>query len=98
MMGLPALVCGWFFMRLGGGSVRRQAVVGGLSGALGVVLAALVLAGLLVSGGEDFFGVAKIALLAHVPVILIEGLVSAFTVGFLARVKPELLRPMTLRT
>ncbi|MFZ7128339.1 MAG: cobalt transporter CbiM [Desulfobacterales bacterium] len=98
MMGLPALVCGWFFMRLGGGTVRRQAVVGGLSGALGVVLAALVLAGLLVSGGEDFFGVAKIALLAHVPVILIEGLVSAFTVGFLARVKPELLRPMTLRT
>jgi cobalt/nickel transport system permease protein len=69
----------------------RQAVVGGLAGALGTVLAALILAGLLVTGGEDFFGVAKIALLVHVPVIVIEGLVSGFTIAFLARVKPEML-------
>jgi cobalt/nickel transport system permease protein len=45
-----------------------------------------------VSGGEDFFGVAKIALAAHVPVFIIEGLVSFFTIGFLVKVKPELLR------
>jgi cobalt/nickel transport system permease protein len=67
-------------------------VVGGLAGALGTVLAAFVLAALLMTGGEDFIGVAKVALLAHVPVILIEGLVSAFTLGFLARVKPEMLQ------
>ena len=57
------------------------------------MLAALILAILLVTGGEDFFGVAKIALLAHVPVIIVEGAVSAFTIGFLARVKPDLLKP-----
>jgi cobalt/nickel transport system permease protein len=54
-------------------------------------MAAIFLAVLLATGGEDFFGVAKIALIAHVPVIIIEGLVSAYTIGFLARVKPELL-------
>jgi cobalt/nickel transport system permease protein len=67
-------------------------LVGGIVGAAGTVLAALGLAVLLVTGGEDFFGVAKIALAAHVPVIIIEGAVSAMTIGFLARVKPALLR------
>lgn len=93
MMGLPALVCGWLFQRFKGRTRPRQALVGGLAGALGTVLAAIILALLLVTGGEDFLGVAKIALLAHVPVVIIEGLVSAFTIGFLARVKPELLQP-----
>ena len=76
----------------------RQAIIGGLAGALGTAMAALILAGLLVTGGEDFLGVAKIALLAHVPVIIIEGLVSAFTIGFLARVKPALLQPAFTRS
>jgi cobalt/nickel transport system permease protein len=97
MMGLPALVCGWLFQRFKGRVQLRQAFVGGLVGALGTALAAMILALLLATGGEDFFGVAKIALLAHVPVIIIEGLVSAFTIGFLARVKPALLQPSFLR-
>jgi cobalt/nickel transport system permease protein len=97
MMGLPALVCGWFFQRFKGRTQLRQAFVGGLVGALGTALAAIILATLLATGGEDFFGVAKIALLAHVPVIIIEGVVSALTIGFLARVKPALLQPSFLR-
>jgi cobalt/nickel transport system permease protein len=97
MMGLPALVCGWFFQRFKGRTQLRQAFVGGLVGALGTALAAIILATLLATGGEDFSGVAKIALLAHVPVIIIEGVVSALTIGFLARVKPALLQPSFLR-
>jgi cobalt/nickel transport system permease protein len=98
MMGLPALACGWFFRRYKGKTQLRQAVVGGLVGAFGTALAAIILAILLVTGGEDFTGVAKIALLAHVPVIIIEGVVSAFTIGFLARVKPVLLQPSFLHS
>jgi len=98
MMGLPALACGWFFQKFKGQTRTRQVVIGGLVGALGTALAAVFLAALLVTGGEDFFGVAKIALLAHVPVIVIEGLVSAFTIGFLIRVKPVLLQPSFIRS
>jgi cobalt/nickel transport system permease protein len=98
MMGLPALLCGGFFHCLKGRTRIRQMAIGALAGALGTTLAAAMLALLLASGGEDFFGVAKIALAAHLPVILIEGAVTAFTVGFLARVKPELLEPGFLRT
>lgn len=92
MMGVPALFCGWLFARFRGRAGARQALLGGVVGALGTGLAAIFLALLLVSGGEDFFGVAKIALAAHVPVFIIEGLVSFFTIGFLVKVKPELLR------
>jgi cobalt/nickel transport system permease protein len=97
MMGLPALVCGWVFQKFKGRTIVRQAVAGGVIGALGTALAAIILALLLATGGEDFFGVAKLALLAHVPVFIIEGLVSAFTIGFLARVKPDLLQPPFIR-
>lgn len=98
MMGLPAILCGWFFQRCKGRTQLRQAVVGGMAGVIGSALAAVILAILLATGGEDFFGVAKIALIAHVPVFIIEGMVSAFTIGFLARVKPELLQPLFMRS
>jgi len=98
MMGLPALACGWFFQRYKGRTQLRQVIIGGLAGALGTALAAIILAALLVTGGEDFFGIAKIVLLAHLPVIIIEGVVSAFTIGFLARVKPALLQPAFTRS
>lgn len=97
MMGLPALLCGWFFQAFKGQTRARRMIIGGMAGALGTVLAAVFLALLLASGGEDFFGVAWIALTAHVPVLLIEGGVTACTVGFLARVKPELLQSAFVR-
>ncbi|TYO99186.1 cobalt/nickel transport system permease protein [Geothermobacter ehrlichii] len=92
MMGLPALFCGLIFQTLKGQDNRRQMLVGGLAGGLGTLLAAVLLACLLATGGEDFFGVAKLALLAHLPVIGIEAVVTAITISFLARVKPELLQ------
>ncbi len=92
MMGVPAMACGWFFQACKGRTRIKQTIVGGLAGGGGTAFAAVFLALLLVAGGEDFFGVAKIALLAHVPVIIIEGAVSALTIGFLARVKPSLLQ------
>jgi cobalt/nickel transport system permease protein len=98
MMGVPAVICGWFFQQVRGRTRMRQAVAGGLAGAFGTFLAAVFLAGLLATGGEDFFGVAKIALAAHVPVIAIEGVMSGLTIGFLARVQPALLEPLFHKT
>lgn len=91
MMGLPALAAGAAFRRLKGKTLARHMVVAAFCGGACVILAVGVLAGLLYSGGEDFLGVAKVAALAHLPVVGIEGAVSAFTVSFLFKVKPELL-------
>jgi cobalt/nickel transport system permease protein len=91
MMGIPALACGWVFRITRGRSQVSHTVSAAFCGGLGVLLAALMLALLLMSGGEDFLGVAKLAIYVHVPVIIIEAAVSAFAVSFLYKVKPELL-------
>lgn len=91
MMGVPALLCGLVFHRLRGTTKLSNAVVGGLVSAVGVLLAALLLALLLATGGEEFLGVARMAVLAHVPVMVVEGVVGGFVISFLFRVKPELL-------
>jgi cobalt/nickel transport system permease protein len=92
MMGLPAIACGWLFEYFKGSTLSRHILVGAACGGLGVTLAGIILAGLLFSSGEDFLGVAKIALIAHLPVIFIEAAVCGFTVSFLYKVKPELLK------
>jgi len=91
MMGVPALVAGWVFRVLKGRSLLSHVLAGALAGGLGVVLAVIILSGLLLTGGEDFLGVVKIAMVAHLPVIVIEAVVSAFAVSFLYKVKPDLL-------
>lgn len=96
MMGLPALACGFLFRRFRGRSRMSNTLTGALVSGGGVLLAALILAALLATAGEDFWGVARIALAAHIPVMLIEGVVGGCTVSFLFRVKPEMLAARTL--
>lgn len=93
MMGLPAVFCGLLFRLLCGKTLKMHTIAGGLAGGLGTLLSAVILAALLFTAGEDFLGVAKLALLAHLPVVCIEAGVSAFIISFLFRVKPELLNP-----
>lgn len=88
MMGLPALLSWWLFR------FARKANVfmaGFISGASGILFGTFILAIFLVTTGIEFIGVAKIAILAHLPVMLIKGLVTGFVATFLTKVKPELL-------
>jgi cobalt/nickel transport system permease protein len=98
MMGLPALFCGLLFQTIRGKTVLSHTIAGAVCGGLGTAMAATVLACLLATAGENFVGVAKLALAAHVPVFFVEAGVSAFTVSFLFRVKPELLTTGRFRT
>lgn len=61
------------------------------SGAGAVAFAAVVMAASLLFTDEKFFAVATTAIVAHIPVIIIEGIVAAVCVAFLTKVKPELL-------
>jgi cobalt/nickel transport system permease protein len=45
----------------------------------------------LIFTGESFMQAAKVLVLAHLPVMFLEGLVVAFCLAFLMKVKPELL-------
>lgn len=95
MMGVPAVFSGILFRSLSGRRVFRAPISAGVAGAVGVIFAAIILAVLLTLSGKYFWGVAKIAVVAHIPVAVIEGFVSAFTVSFFQRVKPELINGVT---
>lgn len=93
MMGFPALLAGVVFKFFKGASLGRHVFAGVLSGVLGTGMAIVILALLLVSCGEDFIGVGKLAFMANLPVIVIEGIISGFTVSFLYKVRPVFLDP-----
>jgi cobalt/nickel transport system permease protein len=59
----------------------------------GAVLATALLNCLVLSWGgqEDWHTLALLVFVAHLPVALVEGIVVGFAVGFLAKVKPEML-------
>ena len=85
---------------LGARWIRRPGLAGTLAafvcGAGAVALSAIIMAAALIFTDEGFFSVAATAVAVHLPVMAIEGFITAICVGFLAKVKPELLpRPDT---
>jgi cobalt/nickel transport system permease protein len=91
-MALPAVLCFLVF----GPMLRADGLVRTV-GAFCCGFVAVLLAGCLTSlalalSGEAFFAMAKVILLAHLPIMVIEGLLTAMAVGFLAKVRPEMLR------
>jgi cobalt/nickel transport system permease protein len=91
-MALPALVCSWLFARLVKNGPGWGPTLGGFAaGFLAVLGSSLLVALSLVSAGEQFANMARIIVLAHLPVMIIEGLLTAAVVGFLRRVRPAML-------
>ena len=97
-MALPAFLCGLLFRPLLGSGRRAVALAaGGAAGFLGVLLAGCLTSTALALSGEAFVTAAQAVLLAHVPVMVMEALLTALAVGFLAKVQPALLvRPPVL--
>lgn len=72
----------------------QRLMIGGILGGLGVILTLILYYLVLRFGsieGEDLQALANIAFVLHVPVLVIEIIVTALLVDFLYRVKPELL-------
>ena len=91
-MSFPAVFCFYAF-RFG---IRSEKV--GLSmlcafmcGFFSILLGSVLVAVALAFTGESFFNAAKVIVLAHIPVMIIEGIIVAACVKFLKKVKPEIL-------
>lgn len=92
MIGLPALLAYKIFDLHRNFSFKLTEIVfGALSGSLAVFFSTLLLAVFLASTGDVFIGAARIAALAHLPVIIVEAIITGFAVSFIRKVKPELL-------
>lgn len=92
IMAVPAVAAhyGLRALRVGPKSASLALVSGGL-GAVAILLASLVMAGILATAGDAFTVVAVSVLAAHIPILVLEGLVTSAVVGFLQKVSPELL-------
>ncbi|MCG6894116.1 MAG: cobalt transporter CbiM [Desulfobacteraceae bacterium] len=91
IMAVPGLVCYYLFRSMLWKSARLRIAAGFGCGFLGVLLAGLIAAAALVISEESFLEVAGLILAAHVPVMFIEGIVSASGVAFIHKVQPSLL-------
>jgi len=94
----PAILCYALFKTGARSDVRSMSIVFSfLCGFCGILFGSLILALALIFTGEAFFAVAKLVVAAHLPVMVIEGLITAFCVQFLKRVKPEMLEVVYAR-
>lgn len=89
-MALPPVLCFYAFrplLKRGTFSLRTAAFLCGLAA---VGLSAIFTSGTLALGGENFVNSAKILLVSSAPIMVIEGLITAVIIVFLAKVRPQI--------
>jgi len=91
-MAVPAVVCYLLYASF----VRSRnstlaAVAGFLAGVTGILLAGIIVALSLIFTGERFLNVARLFIIVHSPVMIVEGLLTAFIVVFIRKMKPAIL-------
>ncbi len=89
---LPAVLM-YYLCRhgIGAASPKVAATWGAVGGAGAVALTTLMVAGSLALAGEAFWLAAQATLVAHIPVMVVEGFVTAAAVLLIRKVKPEFL-------
>lgn len=93
MMGTPAVLAYEIFnLRKNFSFAANEFIFGALAGASAVFSGTLILALALITTGSEFMGMAKYAALVHLPVMIIEAIITGFIASFLMKVKPEILK------
>ena len=92
-MAVPALVSYFLFGRLARRTRKSyiSSVSAFLAGSLAIFLSGIFVGFSLYLTGEAFLLAAKLLVAGHIPVMLIEGIITAACVTFLKKVTPELL-------
>ncbi len=91
IMAVPAVFCYLVFGRYVHRSSRAAAKAAFSCGFIAVLLSGLLLGLSLIFTEENFLEVAGILVVAHIPVMVIEGIITAVCVTFLRKVRPEML-------
>ena len=95
IMALPATICYLIFGRFVGRNSRASAIAAFACGSLSVLLSGLLVASALIFTEENFLKVSAVIIAVHIPVMIIEGIVTALCVAFLRKVRPEMLLQRT---
>ena len=92
IMAGPGVACHYLFRSLASSPNRKLAFGAGFGAGLGgIVLGCLGLSLSLFLSDQSFLNAARLVILAHVPVMVIEGLITGSVVVFLNKVRPDLI-------
>lgn len=99
IMAVPAVSCHYLFRD----AVRSRNegtvfAVGFAAGGIAILLGALLAAGAIWAAGAEFRMFSKLVVLGHLPLVVVEGLVTGSVVVLLRKVRPELLEAPLLAT
>ncbi|MDH3393933.1 MAG: cobalt transporter CbiM [Desulfobulbaceae bacterium] len=94
-MALPALCCHYLFTPLLRKELSRRStfLIAFAAGGSAVAASGVLLAATLFFSNREFTGVATAILFAHLPVMVVEGVLTGSAVVFLKRVQPDFLTP-----
>lgn len=91
IMALPAVFCYYLFGRLVSKRPHIAMPAAFACGALSVFFGAVMVGLALTFTEENFLKVSYLVVIAHFPVMIIEGIITAFCVAFLRKVQPDML-------
>jgi cobalt/nickel transport system permease protein len=91
IMALPAIICYLIFGRWVLKNSRSAAIAAFACGFLSVLISGILVGLSLIFTEENFLEVSGIIVAAHIPIMIIEGIITAVCVGFLRKVRPEML-------
>ncbi len=91
IMALPAVICYYLFAPLISKKPSIAMPAAFACGFLAVFMSALLVGASLYFSEKSFFEVATLVVTAHLPVMLIEGIITIFCIGFIKKVSPEML-------
>ncbi len=84
-MGIPALIAYYIF------KISRSPITAGIACGFAVFLAVLLTSIVLMLSGTEFYETAILLFIAHIPIAVVEAVVSAFVVATLLKVKKEVI-------
>jgi cobalt/nickel transport system permease protein len=90
-MALPAVACGLAFRHVAHAAPSWRFPAAVACGALSVLAAGVLTAASLAFTDQGFWAAATAILVAHLPIMVVEGLITGLIVNYLAKVKPEIL-------
>lgn len=91
IMAFPAVFCYYLFGRLVSKRPHIAMPAAFACGALSVFFGAVIVGLALTFTEENFLQVSYLVVIAHLPVMIIEGIITAFCVAFLRKVQPDML-------
>lgn len=91
IMALPALICYYLFGPLIHKKPSISVSAAFACGFFSVLISALIVGVALIFTEENFLTVSAMLVIAHLPVMIIEGIVTVFCLAFLKKVQPAML-------